>query len=42
MCEAGLGYRIAVPRPFHNIPVMDVENCTYYEKRTQGLRKFCP
>lgn len=45
--EAGLGYRKAVYTPFPqavpNIPVMDVENCTYYEKGTcKACEKFCP
>ena len=43
----GLGYRKAVYTPFPqavpNIPVMDVENCTYYEKGTcKACEKFCP
>jgi heterodisulfide reductase subunit A len=45
--EAGLAYRKAVYTPFPqavpNIPVMDVENCTYYEKGTcKACEKFCP
>ena len=45
--EAGIGYRKAVYTPFPqavpNIPVMDVENCTYYEKGTcKACEKFCP
>jgi heterodisulfide reductase subunit A len=45
--EAGLGYRKAVYTPFPqavpNIPVMDVENCTYFEKGTcKACEKFCP
>jgi heterodisulfide reductase subunit A len=45
--EAGLGYRKAVYTPFPqavpNLPVMDVENCTYYEKGTcKACEKFCP
>jgi len=45
--EAGLGYRKAVYTPFPqavpNTPVMDVENCTYYEKGTcKACEKFCP
>jgi heterodisulfide reductase subunit A len=45
--EAGLGYRKAVYTPFPqavpNFPVMDVENCTYYEKGTcKACEKFCP
>jgi heterodisulfide reductase subunit A len=45
--EAGLGYRKAVYTPFPqavpNIPVMDVPNCTYYEKGTcKACEKFCP
>ncbi len=45
--EAGLGYRKAVYTPFPqavpNFPVMDVPNCTYYEKGTcKACEKFCP
>src|SRR5512143_3242377 len=45
--EAGLSYRKAVYTPFPqavpNIPVMDVPNCTYYEKGTcKACEKFCP
>ncbi len=45
--EAGLGYRKAVYTPFPQavpkFPVMDVENCTYYEKGTcKACEKFCP
>lgn len=45
--EAGLGYRKAVYTPFPqavpNFPVMDVENCTYFEKGTcRACEKFCP
>ncbi len=45
--EAGLAYRKAVYTPFAqaipNIPVMDVPNCTYYEKGTcKACEKFCP
>ncbi len=45
--EAGIAYRKAVYTPFPqavpNIPVMDVENCTYYEKGTcKACEKFCP
>ncbi|MBN1304539.1 MAG: CoB--CoM heterodisulfide reductase iron-sulfur subunit A family protein [Anaerolineales bacterium] len=45
--EAGLGYRKAVYTPFPqavpNYPVIDVENCTYFEKGTcKVCEKFCP
>ncbi len=45
--EAGLGYRKAVYTPFPqavpNLPVIDVPNCTYYEKGTcKACVKFCP
>ncbi len=45
--EAGLAYRKAVYTPFPqavpNFPVMDVENCTYFEKGTcKACEKFCP
>jgi heterodisulfide reductase subunit A len=45
--EAGLGYRKAVYTPFPQAvpkyPVMDVENCTYFEKGTcKACEKFCP
>ena len=45
--EAGLGYRKAVYTPFPqavpNLPVMDVENCTYFLKGTcKACEKFCP
>src|SRR5512143_3257160 len=45
--EAGLGLRKAVYTPFPQavpkFPVMDVENCTYYEKGTcKACEKFCP
>lgn len=45
--EAGLGYRKAVYTPFPQAvpkyPVIDVENCTYYEKGTcKACEKFCP
>ncbi|MFZ5856118.1 MAG: 4Fe-4S binding protein [Chloroflexota bacterium] len=45
--EAGLGYRKAVYTPFPQavpkFPVMDVENCTYFEKGTcKACEKFCP
>ncbi len=45
--EAGLGYRKAVYTPFAQavpkFPVMDVENCTYFEKGTcKACEKFCP
>jgi len=45
--EAGLGYRKAIYTPFPQavpkFPVMDVENCTYYQKGTcKACEKFCP
>jgi heterodisulfide reductase subunit A2 len=45
--EAGLGYRKAVYTPFPQavpkFPVMDVENCTYYETgKCKACEKFCP
>lgn len=45
--EAGLGYRKAVYTPFPQAvpkyPVMDVPNCTYFEKGTcKACEKFCP
>ncbi len=45
--EAGIGYRKAVYTPFPqavpNLPVIDVPNCTYYEKGTcKACVKFCP
>lgn len=45
--EAGLGYRKAVYTPFPQAvpkyPVIDIENCTYYEKGTcKACEKFCP
>jgi heterodisulfide reductase subunit A len=45
--EAGLGYRKAVYTPFPQAvpkyPVMDVDNCTYFEKGTcKACEKFCP
>jgi heterodisulfide reductase subunit A len=45
--EAGLAYRKAVYTPFAqaipNIPVMDVPNCTYFQKGTcKACEKFCP
>jgi heterodisulfide reductase subunit A len=45
--EAGLGYRKAVYRPFPQAvpkyPVIDTENCTYYQKGTcKACQKFCP
>ena len=45
--EAGLGYRKAVYTPFPQavpkFPVMDVANCTYFEKGTcKACEKFCP
>ncbi len=45
--EAGIGYRKAVYTPFPqavpNFPVIDVPNCTYYEKGTcKACVKFCP
>ncbi len=45
--EAGLGFRKAVYTPFPQAvpkyPVMDVENCTYFQKGTcKACEKFCP
>ncbi len=45
--EAGLGYRKAVYTPFAqavpNYPVIDKENCTYYQKGTcRACEKLCP
>jgi heterodisulfide reductase subunit A len=45
--EAGLGYRKAIYTPFAQAvpkyPVLDVENCTYFEKGTcKACEKFCP
>jgi len=45
--EVGLGYRKAIYTPFDqaipNIPVMDAENCTFFEKGTcKACEKFCP
>ncbi|MGE5249338.1 MAG: 4Fe-4S binding protein [Bacteroidota bacterium] len=45
--EAGLGYRKAVYTPFPQavpkFPVMDIPNCTYFEKGTcKACEKFCP
>jgi heterodisulfide reductase subunit A2 len=45
--EAGIGYRKAIYTPFPqavpNLPVIDVPNCTYYEKGTcKACVKFCP
>jgi heterodisulfide reductase subunit A2 len=45
--EAGLAYRKAIYTPFAqavpNRPVIDVPNCTYYEKGTcKACEKFCP
>ena len=45
--KPGLGYRKAVYTPFPQavpkIPVMDVANCTYFEKGTcKACEKFCP
>jgi len=45
--EAGLGYRKAIYTPFPQAvpryPVMDVANCTYFEKGTcKACEKFCP
>lgn len=45
--EAGLGYRKAVYTPFPQavpkFPVMDVENCTYFENgKCKACEKFCP
>jgi heterodisulfide reductase subunit A len=45
--EAGLGYRKAVYTPFPQAvpkyPVIDVPNCTFYQKGTcKACEKFCP
>ena len=45
--EVGLGYRKAIYTPFDqavpNYPVIDKENCTYFEKGTcKVCEKFCP
>jgi len=45
--EAGLGYRKAVytafPQAVPKYPVIDVENCTYFQKGTcKACEKFCP
>lgn len=45
--EAGLGYRKAVYTPFPQAvpkyPVIDVENCIYFQKGTcKACEKFCP
>jgi heterodisulfide reductase subunit A len=45
--EAGLGYRKAVYTPFPqavpNFPVIDRENCTFFQKGTcKACEKFCP
>jgi heterodisulfide reductase subunit A len=45
--EAGLGYRKAVYRPFPQAvpkyPVIDTENCIYFERGTcKACEKFCP
>ena len=45
--EAGLGYRKAVYTPFPQavpkFPVIDIENCIYFEKGTcKACEKFCP
>jgi len=45
--EAGLGYRKAVYTPFPQavpkFPVIDVPNCTYFQKGTcKACEKFCP
>jgi heterodisulfide reductase subunit A len=45
--EAGLGYRTAIYRPFPQAvpkyPVIDTENCIYYQKSTcKACQKFCP
>lgn len=45
--EAGLGYRKAVYTPFPQavpkFPVIDKENCTYFQKGTcKACQKFCP
>jgi len=45
--EAGLGYRKAIYTPFPQavpkFPVIDVENCTYYERgKCKACQIFCP
>ncbi len=45
--EAGLGYRKAIYKPFPQAvpkyPVMDLENCTYFERgKCRVCEKFCP
>ncbi len=45
--EAGLGYRKAIYTPFPQavprFPVMDIDNCIYFEKGTcKACEKFCP
>ena len=45
--EAGLGYRKAIYTPFPQAvpkyPVMDLDNCIYFEKGTcKACEKFCP
>jgi heterodisulfide reductase subunit A len=45
--EAGLGYRTAIYRAFPQAvpkyPVVDVENCIYFQKGTcKACQKFCP
>ena len=45
--EAGLGYRKAIYRPFPQavpkFPVIDTENCTFFQKGTcKACQKFCP
>jgi heterodisulfide reductase subunit A len=45
--EVGIGYRKAIYTPFAqavpNYPVIDAENCIYYEKGTcKACEKFCP
>jgi len=45
--EAGLGFRKAIYRPFPQAvpkyPVIDVENCTYFQRGTcKACEKFCP
>jgi heterodisulfide reductase subunit A len=45
--EAGLGYRKSVYRPFPQAvpkyPVIDVENCTYFERgKCKACQIFCP
>jgi heterodisulfide reductase subunit A len=45
--EAGLGYRKGIYTPFPQavpkFPVMDVENCTYFENgKCKACEKFCP